>query len=410
VAEEAGDVARAFRSYTVALALDPSLAFARRHLEQLRLAPRPTYQYRWPARVERAVREVHLDPTPTGLARLVAAAQQAHSPEIAVRVHLATGIDPGEDGARLALAEEYAAVGLPAAGAALLPAAPGSGEAAARAQAVALAAGRADLAGAAAAALRRTSMPVAPALRLVDIWARSRRSGVVELALALEKLAESPPDHLDVAGRPSPFERPPATWSVGEVYVHRVPLTLGPGKHSIRIGTGSAIVEVEPFVHDFEAGTALGWEAAGDAFAGAPRAPSRTGRRVLGFQGNRFLDSYRNGDQPQGTLRSPVLDLTVEEVCFLVGGGRSNRTGVGLEVGGGVRVNAAGRDDEILREACLDARPFAGEQVRIIVYDREGGAWGHVLADDFECLQAGRPVPCAGRVTASVADSAAARP
>lgn len=87
----------------------------------------------------------------------------------------------------------------------------------------------------------------------------------------------------------------------------------------------------------------------------------------------------------------------MEEVCFLVGGGRdAARVGVRLE-GRAVGPGVAGAQDEMLREACLDGRA-AGPASHIVVYDHGSDAWDHVLADDFECLARGRPIACGGVV------------
>jgi hypothetical protein len=180
-----------------------------------------------------------------------------------------------------------------------------------------------------------------------------------------------------------------------------VPLRLHPGPSIVQVGAAAVHLEVEPFTHDFEQGTLAGWTTSGKAFGATPRKHLRA-RATFGFQGDRYLDTFTGNDRALGTLRSPVIRPDAEHVCFLVGGGRGRGTGVGLEVAGAVKARAAGLNDEVLREACLDARPYAGEAVRIVVLDNEAGAWGHVLADDFECLRAGRPIPCAGRVTVTV--------
>ena len=400
-AEAAGDVAQAFADYTLALAVDPSRSFSRRRLEALRLAPRETYRYAWVARLDGALRELHLDPTPAGMSRLAAAALQARRPEVAVRSHLATSLVPADDEGRLDLAEAYLRVGLPEAGATLLPSSLTTPEAAARAQAVALAAGRDDAARAAARQLRKTSTPVVPGIRLVHAWGAARRSGEVELILALEREGQQAPATITVAGRTTPLARAPGSWAPGEVYLHRVPLRLHPGPSIVQVGAAAVHLEVEPFTHDFEQGTLAGWTTSGKAFGATPRKHLRA-RATFGFQGDRYLDTFTGNDRALGTLRSPVIRPDAEHVCFLVGGGRGRGTGVGLEVAGAVKARAAGLNDEVLREACLDARPYAGEAVRIVVLDNEAGAWGHVLADDFECLRAGRPIPCAGRVTVTV--------
>jgi hypothetical protein len=225
----------------------------------------------------------------------------------------------------------------------------------------------------------------------VGAWARLRRSGQVELALALTRTGAA--GALAVGGHAVPFDRPPDRWAEGEVYVHRVRLALPGGRSRVQVGSAALTVEVAPFAADFEGGTLDGWSASGTAFSGQPR--HFPGRGVEGFDGDRLLDSYFAGDKAVGELRSPPLAQNVDEVCFVIGGGaKPSLTGVALEIDG-KRVGAvSGRYDETMREACFSARA-PGER-RIVVYDRGSDAGDHVLADDFDCAGAGRPVDCAG--------------
>ena len=120
-AEKNGESELAFDDYQQALQADPSLSFARRHLEELRNAPRAGYHPWLAVRAAAATRAFYLQPSSANMETLVQLAHQAKEPERAIRAHLATRIVPTSNDGLIDLAECYFQVGLPEQAAALLP-------------------------------------------------------------------------------------------------------------------------------------------------------------------------------------------------------------------------------------------------------------------------------------------------
>jgi hypothetical protein len=103
--EAASHWATAFRSFGSALAADPSLSFARRHLEELRLKRRDPYRYRFEARLDQALRTFHLEPTVQHISLVAKLARGAGRPLRARLAADATGIMPDDAEGRAALDE-----------------------------------------------------------------------------------------------------------------------------------------------------------------------------------------------------------------------------------------------------------------------------------------------------------------
>lgn len=221
-------------------------------------------------------------------------------------------------------------------------------------------------------------------------WATATRSGAVELSIALEGDAARP---LTVGGVTIPFQR---SWDKDEVYVHRVTLDLPSGRVPVRVGTAQITVEHALWNGDFENGRADLWSA-GEKLPPQP-VRAATGR-PYGYSGSWYLDSFGGGDVRTGEITSPPLADGLDNVCFMVGGGAvAERYGVALVVDDREVQRAAGKNDDHMREACFDLAPHRGHAARIRVYDRGGGAWGHIEADDFECSAGGRSAACGGPV------------
>lgn len=77
------------------------------------------------------------------------------------------------------------------------------------------------------------------------------------------------------------------------------------------------------------------WRAEGEAFGREPaRGALPNQQPVSGFRGGRLVNSYLGGDNPQGTLTSPALEITASHVSFLIGGGAHRETRLDLRVDG----------------------------------------------------------------------------
>jgi hypothetical protein len=358
-AQAAGDRDRAYRDLWQSLQMDRSRAFARRHLEEVRVRPRP-FSPLWRIRLLAAERALALVPDEEHFARVAQAALAADECEAAVRLQLATGLVPDGDEARLDLAECDRRTGRPSLGLPLLVE-PAGEEQASRIVSIAFAAGAPEKARSSLRRLHRRATPVAPGLTLVAAWARPLRDGSVELSLALEKSGEAP-KVIDVGGVSVPFDRPPSEWKSGEIFEHRVRLDLPPGRRVVTVGSASVEIVNQPFSEDFELGRADGWN-------GRPQL--RQGPR-WGIEGAWYA---------AGDLISPPL--AGDEVCFL-GAGHGE---AGIDVGGRRVAQVLGKGDEAFRLHCMPLSPGARLVTR------------QMAIDDVHCIQGGRPLPCAGHLT-----------
>ena len=133
---------------------------------------------------------------------------------------------------------------------------------------------------------------------------------------------------------------------------------------------------------DFE-GTLPGWTATGNAFTNGPVAGTLPYQsRVLGYHGQRLINSFLDGDGTQGALLSPSFTLSRRYVYLLVGGGRQpGLCAVQLLVDGVVCRSSSGLTSEELRSEWWDVSAWSGRQACIRIVDQASDAWGHVLVD-----------------------------
>lgn len=374
--DRAGDTARAFRDYALALRGDPSLAGARRRMEELRLAARAHLHAQLERKHDEAARTFRLAPTAEHLATL-ALLDAAVGRSEAARLHLATGVRPTDDDGALALAETLAGHGFREASLALLPRAAQPGSPIwARAAAVTA---RAGAPAGASPPSETASAEIAPGLALVAAWGEPLPDGQIRLRLALRRTTFVGAS-LQVAGRASFFDRPASSWSAGEVYLHDETVTVPEGRSEVAVGSGRLTVDATRFAEDFENGDAEGWSA-DRAGLGERAAEARKGDPAL--QGRWHLEA----GGVVGGWRSRPLRPEVDEVCLSVGGTRE---------GGGVRLGPEGPaivsdGGPSVKNVCLDARARRG--ARLTLFTSRPGA--RLSVDDLSCFAAGRPLPCA---------------
>ena len=136
---------------------------------------------------------------------------------------------------------------------------------------------------------------------------------------------------------------------------------------------------------DFEHGYG-DWTASGEAFGAAPAAGTLPRQQpVTGFLGAGLVNTFRDGDRTQGSLRSPTFVLARPYLNFLLGGGdHPGETCVNLLVDGAVVASASGRNEETLRWHSFDLRARQGQTARLEIVDRHSGAWGHVNVDQIQ--------------------------
>lgn len=377
----AGDTAGAFRDFSAALAADPSRSWARRHIEELRQSARRPYRYIYSQRLDMALRDMRLNPNPANMSVVAQLAQAADEPLRAAAAYLAFGVAPDAVGARIVLAECLARAGAVDESLTLLSDTPTTPSERASVDWIRSLAGQSSAAAPA-------GKQVAPGLILVSSWARLADSGRVRLSLALRKSGAAP-NTLVVGGRALPFDRAPATWGDGEVFVHSVALDLPAGRRAVEVGTASVTVDVAPFTHDFENGRSDGWVASGDGFAATRWS---RGLPMRASEGAWSVTSGASG-AATGELRSPPLADNVDELCFVLAGGFD----VGVELDSAPAATITGHNDAVARPGCLAVA--AGKRARVVLYDRGKSKTSWLQADDFACFAQRAPVPCAGSAT-----------
>ncbi|NIA12789.1 MAG: hypothetical protein GWP08_01820 [Nitrospiraceae bacterium] len=137
---------------------------------------------------------------------------------------------------------------------------------------------------------------------------------------------------------------------------------------------------------DFEGDDYGEWKVTGTAFGTKPAKGTLPNQiEVGGFQGKGLVNSFRGGDNAQGTLTSPKFIIERRHINFLVGGGsHANQTCVDLKVGGKTVRQARGRDNEQLTWRSWDVSEFEGKKAQIRIIDKATGGWGHINVDQIE--------------------------
>ncbi|HEY3397026.1 MAG TPA: GH116 family glycosyl hydrolase [Armatimonadota bacterium] len=135
---------------------------------------------------------------------------------------------------------------------------------------------------------------------------------------------------------------------------------------------------------DFEKPTYEGWKVEGEAFGKGPASGAWGYQQpVSGFIGKGLVNTYGNGDGPQGRLSR---DLTIEKryLGFLLGGGaHPGETCLNLLVDGKVVRTATGRNEERLLPQVWDLGEFKGKTATIEILDHSSEGWGHINIDQI---------------------------
>lgn len=139
---------------------------------------------------------------------------------------------------------------------------------------------------------------------------------------------------------------------------------------------------------DFEQPSYGQWVAAGTAFGPGPaRGALPRQKRVEGFLGRGFVNSYHGGDGSTGTLSSPAFEVRRKFITFLIGGGKDpQRLALQLWVDGQLVRSATGASSdphgsETLEPAFWDVADLAGRTATLRVVDSASGSWGHINVD-----------------------------
>lgn len=145
---------------------------------------------------------------------------------------------------------------------------------------------------------------------------------------------------------------------------------------------------------DFEGDDYAGWAASGTAFGDKPRQRGDIAayQGDLGQHGEGCVNSHETrhgedvgaGDRHTGTLTSPEFTIERAFIAFRLGGGKHpGKTGLELVVDGQSVRAATGRDENRMHRDAFDVRELEGRRARLVVVDREGGAWGNVGVDEI---------------------------
>ncbi|KAF3029601.1 hypothetical protein E8E12_000502 [Didymella heteroderae] len=140
------------------------------------------------------------------------------------------------------------------------------------------------------------------------------------------------------------------------------------------------------FFQDFESNDTfaqLGWNATGDLASASPAAGALGGQQtVTGYRGNRFVNTFINGDATTGTLTSPTFKISLKYINFLIGGGYNpGKTAINLKVNGQIVRTATGQNAEALTWSGWDVSAYVGQSANIEIVDSLTGGWGHINVD-----------------------------
>ncbi len=150
---------------------------------------------------------------------------------------------------------------------------------------------------------------------------------------------------------------------------------------------------------NFETGDLGGWTATGDAFKSQPTEGdnAKLRNRAAGPEGKYWIGTYENcpkggtpgteqSDVPMGTLTSDLFKLEKPWISFLIGGGdKPSKEYVSIQLADGKEIfHATGRNSEVLSRVAFDATKFLGQEIRIVLVDKDSGPWGHLNFDDFK--------------------------
>lgn len=135
----------------------------------------------------------------------------------------------------------------------------------------------------------------------------------------------------------------------------------------------------------FEGDTFGNWQTQGTAFGPGPVSgdwPSRL--EIENWLGRGVASSEKAGDEPTGTLTSPLFTINHHYISFLIGGGNYEYgTCITLLVGGKVVRMTTGADSDRLKLVTWDVSRWAKQSAQIQIIDNARGRWGHINVDEI---------------------------
>ena len=129
------------------------------------------------------------------------------------------------------------------------------------------------------------------------------------------------------------------------------------------------------------------WQSEGKAFTRRSTGQEGKQRKVEGFGGKQFLNSFhpQHGDRETGKLWSPPFKTSTQSVLsFKLGGGSlQRRVGLRLWINGVVVSTWAGDDHEVLHQFHIDLSAYPDAVAQVEIFDESTRGWGHILVDDL---------------------------
>lgn len=137
-------------------------------------------------------------------------------------------------------------------------------------------------------------------------------------------------------------------------------------------------------VFSFEEGIS-DWKKEGDAFNNNPAKGTLPNQNaVMGFKGNRLINSFQGGDQTTGRLLTPPFEITEDYLCFLIGGGNHpSKASINLLIDGKIKKTQPGVNSETLQWKSWNVKEIKGQKAQIEILDKVKAGWGHILVDEI---------------------------
>jgi len=125
------------------------------------------------------------------------------------------------------------------------------------------------------------------------------------------------------------------------------------------------------------------WKATGTAFSIGPIADDQIAKlEIENARDGLVASSARDGDQPTGTLTSPVFKIKRKYISFLISGGDfEHDTCINLVIQGKIVRSATGWRSNRLIPTSWDVNRFHGQVAQVQIVDAASGDWGHINVD-----------------------------
>jgi sucrose-6-phosphate hydrolase SacC (GH32 family) len=134
-------------------------------------------------------------------------------------------------------------------------------------------------------------------------------------------------------------------------------------------------------IGDFKGANYGDWKVTGTAFSPGPVSDAAllTKLEIENAGDHAVASSEIEGDQPTGTLTSPIFKIGRKYISFRIGGGDYERdTCLNLLINGKVVRSATGWRRDRLAPASWDVTRWSGQDAQIQIVDQASGDWGHI--------------------------------